>query len=219
MPVASSATASVTVTAGATEGSYSVSFATKLSSGTALPATAVSVDVAKPGELWPYGLLGSATDAAATGATGTLTVSYTDGSTQQIPVAFSDWTLGAGSYTLLLGDTIAATMPYRNIDDGTQDPTTTYLYSVSAALQPVKTVASVTLPNPTNGYIGVFAISGLIPLARCRARSPRHRAAGHPSWARTVTGPGPRPYLPWSAWPDGNVPPAPSSRRAMVRLQ
>lgn len=30
----------------------------------------------------------------------------------------------------------------------------------SAAVQPGKTVASVTLPNPTNGYIGLFAISG-----------------------------------------------------------
>ena len=43
------ATASVTVTAGATEGSYSASFASKLSSGTALLATTVGVDVAKPG--------------------------------------------------------------------------------------------------------------------------------------------------------------------------
>ena len=236
VPAASSATAQVTVTAGATEGSYSVAFATKLSSGTALPATAVGVDVAKPGELWPYftsigvssdgqvtssgyngdswlysanalaaagvtpggtvtangiaytwpnepagtndsieasgqtipvslpagattiGLLGSATDAAASGATGTLTVNYTDGSTQQIPVAFSDWTLGAGSYSPLPGDTVAVTTPYRNIDDGTSDPTTTYVYSVTGSLQSGKTVASVTLPSPSGGYVGVFAI-------------------------------------------------------------
>jgi predicted alpha-1,2-mannosidase len=238
VPAASSATAQVTVTAGATEGAYSVSFATTLSTGTALPATAVGVDVAKPGELWPYytsiglsddgqvtssgyngdswlysatalaaagvtpgstvnadgiaytwpnepagtndsieasgqtipvslpagatkiGLLGSATDADATGATGTLTVTYTDGSTQPIPVAFSDWTLGAGAYQPLSGDTVAATTPYRNIDDGTSDQTTTYVYSFSAALESGKTVASVTLPNPGNGYIGLFDISG-----------------------------------------------------------
>ena len=181
VPAASSATAQVTVTAGTAEGSYSVAFATKLSSGTALPATAVGVDVAKPGELWPYytsigvssdgqvtssgyngdswlysanalaaagvtpggtvtadgirlhvaqraagsndsieasgqtipvslpagatkiGLLGSATNAGAAGATGTLTVTYTDGSTQQIPVTFSDWTLGAGAYQPVSG--------------------------------------------------------------------------------------------------------------------
>jgi predicted alpha-1,2-mannosidase len=234
----SSAKASVTVTAGQTEGSYSVSFATKLSTGTSLPTTAVGVDVAKPGELWPYfdtigvssdgqttssgynggswlysanalaaagvtpggtvtadgiaytwpneaagtddaitaagqtipvtlpagatkiGLLGSATDAGAPGATGTLTVTYTDGSTQQIPVTFSDWTLGAGAYQPVAGDTIAATTSHRNIDDGTQDPTTTYVYSVSAALQSGKTVASVTLPSASGGTIGVFAIGG-----------------------------------------------------------
>ena len=238
VPAASSATAQVTVTAGATEGAYSVSFTAKLSDGTALPDTAVGVDVAKPGELWPYyssigmsndgqvtssgyngdswlylghragrdrgdprvdrqrgrhrlhwpnepagsndaieasgqtipvvlpsgatkiGLLGSATDADASGASGTLTVTYTDGSTQQIPVAFSDWTLGAGAYQPLPGDTVAVTTPYRNIDDGTSDGVKTYVYSVSAALQSGKTVASVTLPNPSNGFIGLFDIGG-----------------------------------------------------------
>ena len=105
-------------------------------------------------------LLGSATDANASDATGTLTVTYTDGSSQQIPVAFSDWTLGAGAYSVLSADTVAATTPYRNIDDGTHDSTTTYVYSVSAALQSGKTVASVTLPSSSGGYIGVFAIGG-----------------------------------------------------------
>lgn len=213
-----------------------MAFATKLSSGTVLPATAVGVDVANPGELWPYytsigapsdgqvtssgyngdawlysanalaaagvmpggtvtadgiaytwpnepagsndsieasgqtipvslpagatkiGLLGSATNAGAAGATGSLTVTCTDGSTQQIPVTFSDWTLGAGAYQPVSGDTVAAKTAYRNIDDGTQDPTTTYVYSVTGALQAGKTVASVTLPSPSGGYVGVFAI-------------------------------------------------------------
>ncbi len=238
VPATSSAKASVTVTAGQTEGRYSVSFATKLSTGASLPVTAVGVDVAKPGELWPYfdtigvssdgqvtssgynggswlysanalaaagvtpggtvtadgigytwpneppgqadaitaggqtipvtlpagatkiGLLGSATDAGAGGAKGTLTVTYTDGSTQQIPVAFSDWTLGAGSFPALPGDTIAVKSSHRNIDDGTQDQVATYVYSVSAALQSGKTVASVTLPSASGGTIGVFAIGG-----------------------------------------------------------
>ena len=43
---------------------------------------------------------------------------------------------------------------------GTSDGVKTYVYSVSAALQSGKTVASVTLPNPANGFIGVFDIGG-----------------------------------------------------------
>jgi hypothetical protein len=58
------------------------------------------------------------------------------------------------------GDTVAVTTPYRNIDDGTSDGVKTYVYSVSAALQSGKTVASVTLPNPSNGFIGLFDIGG-----------------------------------------------------------
>jgi predicted alpha-1,2-mannosidase len=236
VPAGSSAKADVTVTAGQAEGRYSVSFASKTGSGTALPDTAVSVDVAKPGELWPYynnvgvssdgqtvsssfdgdgflysanalaadgitqggtvtvggvrytwpdvapgqldnieaagqtiqvslpagtttiGLLGSAANAGSSGASGTLTVTYTDGSTQQIPVAFSDWTLGAGGYQVLSSDTVAATTPYRNDTSGGNQAITTYLYATSAALQSGKTVSSITLPNPSGGDFHVFAI-------------------------------------------------------------
>ena len=80
-------------------------------------------------------------------------------------------------------------------------------------------MASVTLPNPTNGYIGLFAISG----ARFRSPGARPAPPVPGGWAtvvaRTVTGPGLGPYLPWSAWPAGDVPPAPSSQGAIVRLQ
>ena len=227
----SSATATVTVTAGTTTGSYPVEFA--LAGG---GTSALSVDVAAPGDLWPYynaigvssdgqdvsdgydgsgytysanlladfgitagatiiaggvsytwpdeqpgaldsiwsagqvipvslpagsttiGLLGSAIDAGSAGATGTLTVTYTDGTTQQIPVTFGDWTLGAGAYKPPPSDTVVATMPYRDLTSGIRQPVTTYLYATSAALEAGKTVASVTLPTGTGGDIGVFAI-------------------------------------------------------------
>jgi len=104
------------------------------------------------------GLLGSAIDASSTGATGTLTVTYTDGSTQAIPVTFGDWTLGAGAYQLPPSDTIAATTPYRDLTSGESQPVTTYIYGTSAALEAGKTVASVTLPTGSGGDIGIFAI-------------------------------------------------------------
>ena len=89
---------------------------------------------------------------------GTLTVTYTDGSTQAIPVAFSDWTLGAGAFKPVPGNTIVAATPYRNRTSGVTQPVTTYVYSFSAALQAGKTVASVTRPTASGGLIGVFAI-------------------------------------------------------------
>jgi predicted alpha-1,2-mannosidase len=238
VPAGSTATATATVAVGsdAGDGSYPVTFSAVTGSGAALAASAVNVDAARAGDLWPYytnigvssdgqdvssgyngsgytysanalaadgvtpgaaisvggvsyswpdvpagqpdsiesagqvipvsfpagtttiGLLGSADDSGSGGATGTLTVTYTDGSTQQIPIGFSDWTLGAGAFNPLPGDTVVAKIPYRNLIDGGSQTVTMYVYATSAALQSGKTVASVTLPTASGGNIGVFAI-------------------------------------------------------------
>ena len=123
-----------------------------------IEAAGQTIPVAFPPGTTSIGLLGSAIDAGSGGATGTLTVTYTDGSTQQIPVAFSDWTLGAGAYTLLPSDTIVAKTPYRDLIDGVSQPVPSYIYATSAALEAGKTAASVTLPTASGGDIGIFAI-------------------------------------------------------------
>ncbi|HWG22998.1 lectin [Actinospica sp.] len=105
------------------------------------------------------GLVGSATNAPSTGTTGTLTVNYTDGSTQQIPVNFGDWTLGAGSEKPPTGDQTVAQTTYRNANGGSSNQTVdTYLFAFDGTLTAGKTVASVTLPSPSNGDFHVFAI-------------------------------------------------------------
>jgi predicted alpha-1,2-mannosidase len=116
------------------------------------------IPMSLPAGTTKIGLLGSAIDAGSGGATGTLTVTYTDGSTQAIPVTFADWTLGAGAYPLPSADTIAATTGYRDLTGGIGQPVKTYLYATSAALDPGKTVASVTLPTGSGGDIGIFAV-------------------------------------------------------------
>jgi hypothetical protein len=236
VPASSSASATVTVTAGLGDGSFPVAFTAMTASGDRLQRATLTADVAKPGELWPYynntgisadgqavpsgldgfgylysanalaaagvtpgaavtsggvtytwpdvpagqadnvastgqripvafpagattiGLLGSVSSARS-GATGMLTVTYTDGSTQQIPVAFSDWTLGGGSGTVRPSDTIAAHTPYRNTTSGGRRTVTTYVYATTGALQAGKTVATVTLPTATGGTFHVFAIA------------------------------------------------------------
>jgi len=116
------------------------------------------IPMSLPAGATKIGLLGSAIDAGSGGATGTLTVTYTDGTSQQIPVTFGDWTLGAGAYPVPPSDVIAAATPYRDLTSGGSQPVATYIYATSAALEPGKTVASVTLPTGSGGDIGIFAI-------------------------------------------------------------
>ncbi|MGW1805518.1 lectin [Streptomyces sp. NPDC002078] len=91
---------------------------------------------------------------------GTATVTYTDGTTQSVPLGLSDWTLSAGAASPLPGNTIAVTMPYRNHAGTASDSTQTYVFATApAALSPGKTVSSVRLPSDVAaGGLHVFAI-------------------------------------------------------------
>ncbi|KOV56268.1 lectin [Streptomyces sp. MMG1121] len=93
-------------------------------------------------------------------ASGTATVTYTDGTTQSVPLAFSDWTLSAGAATPLADNTVAVTMPYRNDAGTVSDSTRTYVFATTpVALAPGKKVSDVRLPSDVNsGGLHVFAI-------------------------------------------------------------
>jgi predicted alpha-1,2-mannosidase len=93
-------------------------------------------------------------------STGTATVNFSDGSTQNIQVTFSDWTLGGGSATVSAGNTVAATAAYRNHAGASSDATKSYLFATApVALPSGKTVSSVRLPSDTStGGLHVFAI-------------------------------------------------------------
>ncbi|QMU69690.1 hypothetical protein GXP74_17025 [Streptacidiphilus sp. P02-A3a] len=101
--------------------------------------------------------LGSASNGP---SSGTATVTFTDGTTQSVPLAFSDWTLNGGSATALSGSTVAATLVYRNQAGSTSDNVRTFLFaSAPVTLTAGKTVADVRLPSNVNtGALHVFAI-------------------------------------------------------------
>ncbi len=108
---------------------------------------------------------GSGADVALLGAaaggqsTGTITIKYSDGTTQQVSVTLSDWTLNGGSVSPATGDYTAVTLPYRNTATGA-DKTKTYVFMVYAALTSGKTIASVTLPSTvTGGGMHIFTIA------------------------------------------------------------
>ena len=90
------------------------------------------------------GFLGAAGFGAATG-TGTIT--YTDGSTGSFSIAMADWYNDAP----VAGDQIATTTSSWNYSSSTQTPHPVSIYFASVPLDPGKTVASVTLPTVSSG--------------------------------------------------------------------
>jgi hypothetical protein len=98
------------------------------------------------------GVMGSATNGP---SNGTLTITYTDGSTQTATLGFSDWTSASPSF----GNGVAASMPYRNSPGGSSQQLATRVFTTNIALEAGKTVASVTLPDGANqGLLHVFAL-------------------------------------------------------------
>jgi hypothetical protein len=77
------------------------------------------------------------------------TIRYTDGTSSKITQSFSDW------YTpqKYAGESEGVAMAYRNFDNGTKDQRTFNLYAYTFALNPAKTVRSITLPNDADVVI------------------------------------------------------------------
>lgn len=79
------------------------------------------------------------------GQTGTVTVGYSDGSSDNFTQGFSDWFSG-GPYNI--GEAVALPMAYR--DCATQDNRTFRVYNYEIAINATKTVSTLTMPNNRN---------------------------------------------------------------------
>jgi predicted alpha-1,2-mannosidase len=100
-------------------------------------------------------LLGSATNG---NTSGTLTITYTDGSTSTATVGFSDWTLGGNNNPVAYGNVLAAKSAYRNSTSGSSQTINTYVFvTAPIALDTTKTIKSITLPN-SGGRFHVFDV-------------------------------------------------------------
>ena len=101
--------------------------------------------------------LGSASNGP---SAGTVTITYTDGSTQTAQLGFSDWTLGGGGSQPSYGNVTALKTPYRDAGSS-QDQTAAYIFaSAPISLNTSKQVASVTLPSSVDqGSLHIFAMT------------------------------------------------------------
>jgi predicted alpha-1,2-mannosidase len=118
-----------------------------------------TIPISAPDGATKIGFLGSAYNAGTGGSSGTVTVTYTDGSTSTATLGFSDWTLGGGGGTPQFGNVTAGSTPYRNHTSG-KDQVKTFVFAAHVPITSGKTVASVTLPpSLSQGSYGVFAIA------------------------------------------------------------
>ncbi|GHO70984.1 hypothetical protein KSC_098760 [Ktedonobacter sp. SOSP1-52] len=101
--------------------------------------------------------LGSSTNGA---TSGTVTITYTDGTTDTGTLGFSDWTLNAGRVAPSFGNLTVSKTTYRNGPNGKQS-VNTYVFYTDIPINPKKTVLSVTLPTATTGggRIHVFSVA------------------------------------------------------------
>lgn len=91
-------------------------------------------------------------------ASGQAILTYTDGTTTPVTLAFDDWTLNGGAATAT--QPVVFKMAYRNESNGAKDGSANYLFAVEVPLSAGKTVASVTLPmQVTEGRMHIFGIA------------------------------------------------------------
>jgi hypothetical protein len=142
---------------GATNSPNAVSGCTPVSATCTVSAATGSISL-PAGEFTVLELIGSGVQG---GQSGTVTVGYTDGTSDNFTQGFSDWFSG-GPYNT--GEAIALAMPYR-LSGGSIDNRTFRVYNYALALNAAKTVQSLTLPNNRDIVIlaaTVVAIPGYV---------------------------------------------------------
>ena len=117
-----------------------------------------TIAVNAPSGTQTLGFLGSATDGPSEGV---VTEHYSDRSSAQYWLGFSDWTLNAGSSQPSYGNQTAIKLSYRNCSycSPQQQNVATYVFYAAVPVDSGKTLMGVTLPNgATMGNLHVFSI-------------------------------------------------------------
>ncbi|MFC8094370.1 GH92 family glycosyl hydrolase [Streptomyces sp. NPDC057301] len=88
------------------------------------------------------------------------TVTYTDGSTDTVDLALTDWTVGGGAGTVQYGNEIVARAAYRNVAGADRDPIDTYVFATRPFSAPAgRAIARVTLPEDSDLHVFTLAVS------------------------------------------------------------
>ncbi len=119
------------------------------------------IAVTLPADATRIAFIGTGTEGS---QSSTATLTYTDGSTEQVAMDFPDWTLGGGGSPVPVGFTAVAASAYR-LDGAAKDGAKPFLFAGPAhPLLAGKTLASVTMATQTGsekdaGRVHLFAIA------------------------------------------------------------
>ena len=94
----------------------------------------------------------------------TVTITYTDSTTQEFTQTFDDWSSGSSctsSDPCAPGESVGVVMPYRDTASGVQN-NAFYLFAYSFALNPSKTVQSLTLPDNRSVVVLAATLTGQV---------------------------------------------------------
>ncbi|MEU4660032.1 GH92 family glycosyl hydrolase [Streptomyces sp. NPDC023723] len=117
-------------------------------------ATGQSIELADPAARLSF--IGSAVNGNQESAA---TVTYTDGSTDTVDLAFTDWTVGGGGGTVQYGNETVAKAAYRNVAGADQDPVATYVFATEPFAAPDgKRVSEVRLPDNADLHVFTLAV-------------------------------------------------------------
>jgi predicted alpha-1,2-mannosidase len=117
-------------------------------------ATGQSVELTDPAARLSF--IGSAVNGNQKSAA---TVTYTDGSTDTVDLAFTDWTVGGGGGTVQYGNETVAKAAYRNVAGADQDPVATYVFATEPFTAPdSKRISEVRLPDNANLHVFTLAV-------------------------------------------------------------
>ncbi|MEV6168961.1 GH92 family glycosyl hydrolase [Streptomyces sp. NPDC051954] len=87
-------------------------------------------------------------------------VTYTDGTTGTVDLAFTDWTVGGGSGSVQYGNEVVARAAYRNVAGADRDQVDTYVFATKPFAAPDgKRIKSVTLPDNADVHVFTLAVS------------------------------------------------------------
>lgn len=87
-------------------------------------------------------------------------ITYADGSTDTISLAFTDWTVGGGGGTVQYGNEVVARAAYRLVAGSDRDPGATYVFATTPFKAPQgKSITGVKLPDNSALHVFTLAVS------------------------------------------------------------